>query len=734
MTHRPYPRATTVAVGTIVGLVLASQAVAGEWRTYGGNAHRPFYNPSETTITKDSVDRLGIKWRFGAGKIITAQASVAEVYVLGEGPTQLAFVQSWDGNLYALRMSDGSLLWSFATTLQPGASYPNVGSVDVSDVGGTDYVFFGAGETMYSLDAATGVEQWRFDAGTGCDPPPGLCGFAGERNEIETSPLVVDGMVVFGMDTNDRETGKGGVYAVDVTDGRLEWFFDLATGSTCTPMPADDIRRFDGYHSEAELGLPVDFLATRPGCNFDRSPNGCGNVWASPAVDDVRDLIYFASSNCDTDNDAGTNRPPPPMPPYDEAIFALNYDGTPAWRWRPREEDNNDLAFGATPQLFTIDFGGSPREVVGIGNKDGTYYVLDRDGTNEVSGVAWSDVETSTLPYWQTSLVAGGAAGGIIGTPAVDEAGARIYVSTAPGFSPASPQQPTVHALDADSGAVIWQNTAESLLADASFAPTSAIPGLVFVGSVIGGDMRFYDSDTGEKLGSRSIGNPVASAPAIVDGTLLVGGGIGELGSNPASPAYITAQVPNDVTAMCILGAAGCPVRLAGKKLGVKDLLTDAAKRKLKYIAKDPENAIAPAPGTDDDPTVNGATLTLTNPTSTESQAIPLPSPGWQGLGNPAGTKGYKYKDSAQASGPCKSVTIKAGKIIKAVCSGAGITFSLDEATQGSLAIDLDLGAGGEWRYCSRYGGTVQKDQGTSATGNKGDFKAKDAERPTSCQ
>jgi len=43
------------------------------------------------------------------------------------------------------------------------------------------------------------------------------------------------------------------------------------------------------------------------------------------------------------------------MPPYDEAIFALDYDGVPVWRWRPREVDNDDLAFGAAPNLFTID-------------------------------------------------------------------------------------------------------------------------------------------------------------------------------------------------------------------------------------------------------------------------------------------------------------------------------------------------------------------------------------------
>ena len=92
-----------------------------------------------------------------------------------------------------------------------------------------------------------------------------------------------------------------------------------------------------------------------PGCDHSRAPNGCGNVWSSDGLSTPRAAGCFtASSNCDTDTNPATPRPDPPMPPYDEAIFALGLDGTPAWRWRPREVDNADLAFGAVPNLFTI--------------------------------------------------------------------------------------------------------------------------------------------------------------------------------------------------------------------------------------------------------------------------------------------------------------------------------------------------------------------------------------------
>src|SRR5205814_4304036 len=94
---------------------------------------------------------------------------------------------------------------------------------------------------------------------------------------------------------------KGGFYAVDARDGRFVWYFDLETGATCQALPGDDVRRFDGYHSEAELGLPAGFLASRPGCGFDRTPRGCGSVWSSASVDERRGLLFFATGFCGED-------------------------------------------------------------------------------------------------------------------------------------------------------------------------------------------------------------------------------------------------------------------------------------------------------------------------------------------------------------------------------------------------------------------------------------------------
>ncbi len=553
--------------------VLGGDLEPTEWRSYGGGPRRLFFNPEESTLTPENVARLTTRWEFFTGAIVTATPSVATVDVPGEGRTQVVYFQSWDDHVYAVRLRDGSELWSFRTDTQPGANFPNAASVDVSAVDGRDTVLIGAGETFYALDAVIGEEIWRFAAGTGCrdeqGQPPGSCSQETERNQIESSAIVADGKVFFGMDVNDNVSGTGGFFALDVRTGHLAWFFDLQSGQTCRPDPGDAVTRFDAYHTEEELGLPAGFSATRAGCDFPRRRTGCGNVWSSPAHDAGRGWLFVASSNCDTDADPATPQPtisdPPTMPPFDEAIFALDTDGNPIWRWRPREVDPFDLAFGAVPSLFSIEIDGRLVDVVGVGNKDGTYYVLDRDGVNEASGLRWDDPDPSALPYWTRNLVPGGSAGGIIGSSAVDEAARRLYVGTAPGFDPTQPQRPTVHALDLDTGAVLWtHDLAEGFDSFGTFSPTTGVPGLAFTGSVPFNRLRAFDAGSGELVYSDFVGSvlsltaAIASGPTVVDGTVLVGVGIGARFGDPNDPGEQTSRVASPLVALCVPGTRGC--------------------------------------------------------------------------------------------------------------------------------------------------------------------------------
>jgi outer membrane protein assembly factor BamB len=561
-----FPDGVSIASGNLE----ATETQVPDWPTHAGGPKRQFFNPNETWLTPETVDDLVEKWRFRTNAVITASPSIAPVEFPDGSTRRVVFALSWDGFLYAVDFETGAEVWRFAWEDQPGASFPAAASVTIADVNGERRVFFAAGEVVYALEPATGAEIWRFYAGTGCrdkttGQPPGLCGFTGERNQVESTPLVTGNTVYFGMDINDVPTGKGGFYALSAVTGTLAWYFDIETAATCRPDPSDEIRKFDGYHSASQLGLPANFFATRSGCDHDRQVTGCGNVWSSPAHDPTRRLLYFGTSNCDTDSNPNTPAPGPEMPDFDEALVAISTDGVPAWRWRPREIDTKDLAFGAVPNLFTIDINGYPVDVVGIGGKDGTYYTIDRDGYNEITGVSWDDADPIALPYWSTKVVPGGAIGGIIATASVDQNAGRVNFSTAPGLSVFPPQMPTVHSLDIDTGAIVWQNTATTFPGfDASYGPTSGIPGLVIVGSVITPHLRIFDAEEGTLLYDKIIGEPgtasgIASGAAVLDGTLVVGAGIGSRSGGGSSPGDFAANTPSAIIALCVPDSPGCP-------------------------------------------------------------------------------------------------------------------------------------------------------------------------------
>ncbi len=103
-----------------------------------------------------------------------------------------------------------------------------------------------------------------------------------------------------------------------------------------------------------------------------------------------------------------------------------------------------------------------------------------------------------------------------------------------------------------------------------------------------------------------------------------------------------------------------------------------------------------------------------------------LPASGWTAL--PRG-KGYKYLDVDQLMGPCKRVVIR-GAVLKAVCVGEQLSFTLDETSQGELDAELKLGQGGQAAtYEMTFGGTILVDRPNDGS-KSGLFKAKDAPAP----
>jgi polyvinyl alcohol dehydrogenase (cytochrome) len=354
-------------------------------------------------------------------------------------------------------------------------------------------VYFGGGRTLYSLDAATGTLVWKH---VFCGNPDDPSCEADENDPAQffSSAVVTGGLVIAGISVDGAVGYRGGIVAVDAASGKLKWRFEVDPILDANGNPVLDAK------GNAQGGVN----------------RGCGDVWSSGAVDEATGLIFFGTADCRGGADL----------PYHESVLALEVrTGKLVWIYRPHASDTCDFDFGASANL--MDVGGM--QLVGAGNKDGTYYALDR--------------KTGAL-VWKTNVVFGGSSGGFIGSAAFD--GTHIYGGTAFGWlgddSPCSDdprdtqiQDPSFHAFDARTGAVEWEDDSAY-----TFAPTSVSGGAVFngVGNAIPSQLNIYDGDTGANLTSFKTAGAANSGVAIVGRTIYFGAGNSYNGEGGAVFAY----------------------------------------------------------------------------------------------------------------------------------------------------------------------------------------------------
>jgi outer membrane protein assembly factor BamB len=69
---------------------------------HGGDLHNRRYANKETKISPTTVSKLSLKWKFYAGDDITATPAIFNGNL---------YFPSWNGYIYAIKESDGSLIW-----------------------------------------------------------------------------------------------------------------------------------------------------------------------------------------------------------------------------------------------------------------------------------------------------------------------------------------------------------------------------------------------------------------------------------------------------------------------------------------------------------------------------------------------------------------------------------------------------------------------------------------------
>jgi outer membrane protein assembly factor BamB len=175
-----------------------------------------FMNDPEHSAVGFGPTNLALKWSSETeGALVSSPTLVNGV----------AYVGSWDGNIYAFKADDGTKIWNYSVgkigfsstvavvngKLYTGPDDGNVYCLDAttgtklwqanasagsgSPIVSDDKVYVAGGNTLYCFDANSGSEVWKYNAGAKI----GGSQAASTRGYVDGTPAVADGAVYIGV-------------------------------------------------------------------------------------------------------------------------------------------------------------------------------------------------------------------------------------------------------------------------------------------------------------------------------------------------------------------------------------------------------------------------------------------------------------------------------------------------------------------------------------------------------
>jgi polyvinyl alcohol dehydrogenase (cytochrome) len=576
--------------------VARAEGDAKDWPMYNHDVIGTRHNPGETAIGPANAGRLVEKWRFparGSGQeigVIHATPIVVDGYVY--------FGTATDPTFYKLS-PDGKVRWSYrrnpARAGGGGGSESAKGrslrfqsspeGIMASALVTEDTVFFGdVGGWFYALDRANGAERWKLNARA--KEFPG----AHPINVFMASPILVEGKLIVAGGTLEQlvagglfyrgSTGRGFVMAVEPKTGRIAWKYDV--GPKPEPLiPPITITDSWGVH------------------RFYYGP-GTSSVWCTPSYDADSRTIFFG-----TDVNTAPRRPTADDPrPYTRescAIIALDVrDGAEKWvnqlkpgdvwtnamrAYDPKEGRHKDQSIGDTPKVYTIPVEGKPTRVVGVGCKDGGFYLLRAsdgkmlDHTPIYTGPPTyplsptPDPRVLALPSCIGGLQTGCATDGkTIFTNGIDAV--RLGSLETPAASALPPTGGRVSAISLDTRTERWRHERPKVaslggpppkpvfsdVGDPIASGVAVANGVVYFTTVASGKLVALDAATGSVLKEFELG-PVWSGPSVSRGRVYVG-----TGNTLFTPSDFEAFFPKKSTG--VLYSFGLPSEDEASRLG----------------------------------------------------------------------------------------------------------------------------------------------------------------------
>ena len=448
-------------------MVLSTSGAAAAsvtWRTYGYNDQRTAYNSGETVVGVRNASQLHMLWSDNLGAVMISEPLEAAAVDINGVRTNVVYEGTEHGDVYALRASDGLVIWqkNLGSELTQCTDMPDevfgvggAGVVLIDPITGSGAILVAGGDgAVHRLDLATGAEKLGW-------PVTGV--FAPSEESVYGGLTIYNGEVYVTVASHcDYPPYAGGVVEINLARHMITNRF-YPTGPPSGGISGGGIWGPGGVSIDPSDGDV--FTAT-------------GN-----AVNAIDDYMY---------GDAVAELSP--------SLSVLGFD-------QPTFEAS-DADFGATPTVFKP--AGCPVTLIAAMNKEGGLFVYD---AGAVSSGPRQMLQMANVNGWQFT-----------GAPAWDPVTQMLYVSSSSDSSSGTYLHGLV-ALKARSSCTMslaWQQSVGPDYTNVS--SPSVANGVVYYGDGTGNQELAFNADTGAQLwnSGNTITGSVYASPMIANGELVV--------------------------------------------------------------------------------------------------------------------------------------------------------------------------------------------------------------------
>jgi len=326
----------------------------------------PFFDTSntgfspQTRITTDDVDSLRVLWSCELAPHGRLPETKNSPFRVGVQTTPLViggdvFVADGYNTVYSVDAETGIPKWA----VSPGGS-PKIGPVHgLNHRDGSLYMVTPEG-TLWGLDSRDGHVVSKI-VGIGKGIPGSAGPYGGGRTPVFFRDSVIVGLPTQG--SSETGSGRGFVASYSLKTGKLLWRWFAVPPAKKGPKR---------WHLDAPKGNAAPFTN-----DWGKTSNiGGGGVWGTMAVDERARRVYCGTGNSDLFVNADLDVPGPNL--FTDSIVALDAaTGKMVWYHQATPHDLLGWDIGWNVMAVTVDAHGSKRKVVIAGSKNNHVYVLD---------------------------------------------------------------------------------------------------------------------------------------------------------------------------------------------------------------------------------------------------------------------------------------------------------------------------------------------------------------------